>query len=176
MGDSQQDEAFVTLLTEHQKAIRLYIRSLLPGDSNANDVAQQANTTLWKKRDSFELGTNFKAWAFSVARYEVLNYRKKQARDALVFTEELEEILAEEMTERLDQVEQKHEALRHCLEKLRPVDKALILNRYFQKATLRDYAEQVGRSEGSLRVTLHRLRSALQGCIENQLRQEGVSS
>ena len=49
----------------------------------------------------FTLGTNFKAWAFSVARYEVLNYRKQQARDArLVFSEELEETFAEELAAR----------------------------------------------------------------------------
>ena len=80
------DSEFVALLTEHQSSLRYYVASLLPGDSAAADVAQQANATIWKKRDDFELGTNFKAWIFSIARYEVLNYRKKDSRDRLVFT------------------------------------------------------------------------------------------
>ncbi|PWG73383.1 RNA polymerase subunit sigma-24, partial [Enterococcus hirae] len=75
MKSDEQDEAIVALLTEHQSALRLYVASLLPGESSTPDVAQQANATIWKKRDDFEIGTNFKAWAFSIARYEVLNFR-----------------------------------------------------------------------------------------------------
>lgn len=83
----ERDAQFVTELTTNQLQLSLYVRSLLPGDSAAHDVAQQANAKIWEMRAEFELGTNFKAWAFSIARYEVLNYRKKQARDArLVFS------------------------------------------------------------------------------------------
>ena len=93
MPDSDPDSDFVALLTEHQTALRLYVASLLPGDPSAADVSQLANSTIWKKRSDFELGTNFKAWIFSIARYEVLNYRKQQARDArLIFSDEVEAI------------------------------------------------------------------------------------
>ncbi|MEM6278217.1 MAG: sigma factor, partial [Verrucomicrobiota bacterium] len=92
--ENQEDE-FVALLTSHQSAVRFYVASLLPGEARAADVAQQANITIWNKRADFEPGTNFKAWAFSIARYEVLNFRKKEARDArLQFSDELEEIIA----------------------------------------------------------------------------------
>ena len=53
-------------------------------------MVQQTNAKLWEKRTEFELGTNFQAWSSAIARYEVLNYRKKQARDArLTFSDEL---------------------------------------------------------------------------------------
>lgn len=176
--DEHPDEsAFVALLTGIQMPLRLYVQSLLPGDSAAKDVAQQANATLWQKRDDFELGTNFKAWAFSVARYEVLNYRKQQARDSrLVFGEDLEQTFAEELAERNDGIEDRHDALKRCLEKLRPKDRELLLFRYAKTGTLEDFAAQVGRSVGGLRVTLHRLRTALLECMERQRRsQEGLS-
>ncbi|MCB9875929.1 MAG: RNA polymerase subunit sigma-24, partial [Planctomycetaceae bacterium] len=87
-----RDSRFVNELTTNQLSLSLYVRSLLPGDSAAHDVAQQANAKIWEKRGEFELGTNFKAWAFSIARYEVLNYRKRQSRDArLVFSDDLEQ-------------------------------------------------------------------------------------
>ena len=113
------DTAFVTQLTEHQLGLQLYVRSLLPGDPAAGDVAQQTNTKLWEKRSQFEMGTNFKAWAFSIARYEVLNYRKSQARDSrLVFSGELEEIIESELAEPNPNLRLRHEALRECLGKL----------------------------------------------------------
>ena len=48
-SNNDQDSEFVALLTEHQAALRLYVVSLLPGESAAADVAQQANATIWKK-------------------------------------------------------------------------------------------------------------------------------
>lgn len=171
MNEAEHESAFVAQLTDMQMPLRLYVQSLMPGDSAAHDVVQQANAMLWKKREDFTLGTNFKAWAFSVARYEVLNYRKQQARDSrLVFGEELEQIIAEDLSERDDDTEQRHEALKGCLEKLRQQDRELLLHRYTASAgTLDEFAERVGRSVGGLKVTLHRLRNALLGCIEKQL-------
>ncbi len=176
-SDNPNESAFVTLLTGIQMPLRLYVQSLLPGDAAAKDVAQQANATLWQKRDDFELGTNFKAWAFSVARYEVLNYRKRQARDSrLIFSEELEETFAEEFAERDEGAENQHEALQRCLGKLRAQDRELLMHRYAKGGTLSDFAAQAGRSVGGLKVTLHRLRNALLECMQRQLKTgEGIS-
>lgn len=169
MTPQEREAHIVALLTGIQTALLLYVRSLLPGDPGAKDVAQQANATLWQKRDDFALGTNFKAWAFSVARYEVLNYRKRQARDArLVFSEELEETFAEELSARDDGAEQQHQALKRCLEKLRPQDRELLMHRYAKAGTLSEFAAQAGRSVGGLKVTLHRLRNALLECMQRQ--------
>jgi len=169
-----RDAAFVALLTEHQLAIRHYVASLLPGESSAPDVAQQANMTIWKKREDFELGTNFKAWVFSIARYEVLNFRRQKAKDErFLFNEELIELMAEEMPELGNDFGARQQALQHCLGKLRPVDRDLVIQRYFKAGSMQDYAEEVGRSVGALRVTLHRIRNGLQHCISQQLAAKG---
>lgn len=171
MDDSPQTADFVAQLTEIQPSLRLYVYSLMPGDAAAQDVVQQANTTIWRKRDEFVPGTNFKAWTFSVARYEVLNHRKQQARDSrILFGEELEQILAEDLVEHSDGTQRRHEALQWCLKKLRQQDRELLMHRYSATAgTLDDFAQRMGRSVGGLKVTLHRLRNALLGCIENRL-------
>ena len=168
---SEADDAIVALLTGIQSTLRLYVQSLMPGDAAVADVAQQANATIWRKRSDFEPGTNFKAWAFAIARFEVLNYRKKQAKDArLVFSEELEETFAAEIAQRESSAEDRRQsALQTCLEKLRLKDRELLLHRYGSKGTLNDFAEQSGRSAGGLKVTLHRLRNGLLSCIEHQL-------
>lgn len=166
----EHDSEFVALLTGHQVALRLYVSSLLPGEPGAADVAQQANATIWGKRADFTLGTNFKAWAFSIARFEVLNFRKRQARDArLVFSAELEDLMAEELPGQVDDLDHRQAALRHCLEDLRAADRELILHRYFRRTTLARYAEEVGRSVGGLKVSLHRIRNSLLRCIEGRL-------
>lgn len=165
------DSGFVTQLTAIQLPLLLYVRSLLPGDFAARDVSQQANAKIWEKRADFEPGTNFKAWTFSIARFEVLNYRKQQARDArLVFSDELEQTIAAELVDAHDDVQARHEALKDCLQKLRSTDRELLLHRYASAGTLVEYAALAGRSVGGLKVTLHRLRSVLLACIERKLR------
>lgn len=174
MNGEENESAFVEQLTDLQLVLRIYVQSLLPGDSSAHDVTQQANATIWRKRGDFEIGTNFKAWAFSIARYEVLNYRKQQARTARFgFSEELNDTIAEEMTVRTTDLEQRHVALRSCLEGLRSKDRELLLHRYSSAGTLKDYSVRTGRSVGGLKVTLHRLRSALLSCISRRLQTEG---
>lgn len=177
MQQNDRDSRFVNELTTNQLSLSLYVRSLLPGDSAAHDVAQQANAKIWEKRGEFELGTNFKAWAFSIARYEVLNYRKRQSRDArLVFSDDLEQTIATELVDTPDDMQERHEALQSCLQKLRPEQRDLLLHRYAKSGTLADYAAEVGRSVGSLKVTLHRLRTSLLGCIEGRIRSEEAVS
>lgn len=170
MTEGEREARIVALLTDLQLPLLCYVRSLVPEGSAARDVAQNANSTIWEKRSEFELGTNFKAWAFSIARFEVLNYRKKQARDArLVFSEGLVETIAEEMVDESVDVRRRHEALRSCLRKLRPGDRELLLHRYSSEVPLGAYAQKVGRSVGGLRVTLHRLRNALLACIQREI-------
>ncbi len=171
----EHDAEMVSLLTRHQSALRLYVNSLLPGDPAADDVAQLANRTIWQKRDTFTPGTHFKAWIFSIARYEVKNHRKRQSRDQaqLVFAPALEDLIAEELPQQSADLEKQFRALRHCLSKLRAKDRELILHRYFHRTPLRDYADLINRSVGGLKVTLHRLRSSLADCITEQLAKEG---
>ena len=172
-----RETQFVAAMTDVQLSLQIYVRSLMPGDSLAGDVAQQANAKIWEKRSEFEPGTNFKAWALSIARYQVLTYRKQQARDArLTFSEELESTITAELSQGNENIQQRLEALRGCLEKLRSADRELLLHRYSASGTLADYAEKIGRSVGGLKVTLHRLRDALLKCIELNLNQGEVQT
>ncbi len=169
-SNESSDARIVAELTRVQLLLMAYVRSLLPGDPSASDVAQQANARIWEKRADFEPGTNFRAWAFSIARFEVLNYRKWQARDArLVFSDELEQTISSEFGDAGHDIQERQEALRVCLEKLRPQDRQLLLHRYARLGTLTEYAATAGRSVNGLKVTLHRLRSALLNCIERRL-------
>lgn len=167
----------VAALTDIQLPLQFYVRSLMPGDMAAGDVAQQANANIWQKRAEFEPGTNFKAWAFSIARYQVLSYRKQRARDSrLTFSEELESTITSELTQADDSLQLRLEALRSCLTKLRTIDRELLLQRYSAPGTLAAYAQKIGRSADGLKVTLHRLRNALLKCIELHIRQCEVQS
>ena len=164
------EEAFVTELTNHQTSMLAYIRSLAPGGSGARDLLQEVNITLWKKRDSFEIGTNFKAWAFQTIRYHLLNHRRRLVSHGwLVFDDDLIERISPEFEVEPEDLEERHLALRTCLQRLRPQDRDLLHHRYATASSLQEYAEATHRSSGTLKAILFNLRAALKRCIERQL-------
>ena len=178
MDNDDRDAVFVALLAEHQLALKLFVNSLLPGDSSAADVAQEVSVTLWKKRTDFVVGTNFRAWVFQIARNHVSNHRRQQAREGsrIVFSDSLQDTIASELAEQGVDLQQRLSALRGCLQKLRQADRDLIQHRYFHQTPLKNYAAQIGRPVGSLKVTLHRIRNALAQCVAQGIATEGESS
>ena len=56
---------------------------------------------LWRDASRFQPGTDFRAWAYRVAYYQVLAQRRKHGRDRLRFDESLLTILAEQLDSRV---------------------------------------------------------------------------
>ena len=169
-------QKFVSLLTDHQEVIRAYIITQIPGCSEVRDILQEVNMLLWEKMNHFEPGTNFGAWACTVAYYKVLDYRKKQKKNGfLVFSNELASELSSESENReVDKLEAKRNALQYCLKKLSAKDRLLLDARYNSPTgEMEQVSTETGRSRGSLRVSLSRLRAGLKDCINQRLTAEG---
>jgi RNA polymerase sigma-70 factor (ECF subfamily) len=165
---------FVGLLTDHQPALRAFVRFLMAGSDEAADVIQEVNILLWEKRNQFKLGTNFRAWAFTIARFKVLGYRRQQRKDgALLFDPDLVERLADEWQADPDQHSRKLLMLEHCLEKLSDFDLSVVRARYGGHGAIEGLAQKTGRTANSLSLKLSRLRAALKQCVQQELNAEG---
>ena len=174
MTEENPDHEFIRLLTQHQMAVLAYIRSLMPGCPGAQDVLQQTNLKLWEKKAGFEMGTNFKAWAFAVARFEVLNQRKRIRGDGwMVFGDQVAGLIAGDLVDDDNEHDEMMRALECCLEKLRPHDRELVQMRYASDQGLDAYARTLKRSSGTLKTRLFRIRAALRRCIEENMNGEG---
>ncbi|WP_414660671.1 sigma-70 family RNA polymerase sigma factor [Horticoccus sp. 23ND18S-11] len=84
-------EAFTRLLLQHQKRIAGLIFSLVPRGADADDAMQETCAVLWRKFGEFEPGTDFRAWALRIARFQMLNhYRRRQRAQARLSDETIE--------------------------------------------------------------------------------------
>lgn len=161
----------MALLVDHQPVLRAFVISLLPGAPGTDDVIQEINAVLWRKRSEFRLGTNFRAWMFQVARYKVLGHRRMMRRQRReVLDDDLLEKLADDAGDRFDrETEQRRmSALRRCISKLREKDRDLLLRRYWKRQSLQDFAVMSGLSVSNVKVRLFRLRAVLKRCIEGE--------
>jgi RNA polymerase sigma-70 factor (ECF subfamily) len=172
------EERFVADLTAHQPALQAFIASLMPGDPSVDDVLQGTNLTLWRKREDFTPGTNFRAWAFEVAKWTMRAHLKESRRkNWLVFDDDLAQAVTDCMIERVPaSPDAPQAALRICLSKLRDRDRELVLSHYQTGASLADCAKRAGSTAGTMKVALFRLRAVLRRCITERLAVEAARS
>lgn len=169
--DSQQLQEFVSELTANQGRIRAFVVSLMPGSPDVGDVLQETNIVLWKGRARYKPGSNFLAWAFTIARLEVLHYRTRAKRQRIVLlSDETLALMAEEMPEDVDH-EAYLRALESCKTKLTDRQRELIDLRYRPGCTLEAHARETGKKASALRVALLRIRESLRECIERTMKE-----
>jgi RNA polymerase sigma-70 factor (ECF subfamily) len=164
---------FVVQITEVQRDLYAYIVTLLPRAADVDDVLQEANRILWMKRDEYQPGTNFRAWAYTIARLQVLAQRKRHQQDRLLFDEQLLETMSSELPDLLEQRHPLRSSLAACMEKLSTKDAELLAQRYDRGLSMGQIAKHVQRSAGAIRQALFRIRHTLLECLERQTRVEG---
>jgi RNA polymerase sigma-70 factor, ECF subfamily len=168
-GNSPRTDEFMLLFTRYQRHIYCYIRSLVPRSSDLEEVVQQTNAVLWEKFGNFATGTNFLAWALTVARFEVLNYRARQGRAELLFSNEFLEEIAVKAIANNDLMTAKLEAMAGCRDELSHSDQDLLDRRYTPGATSHSVAKALGRPVVSIYKSLSRIRNRLFDCVERRL-------
>src|SRR4030095_13151867 len=130
--DPQLDrqKQLMLLMTQHQRRIFSYIYTLVPDRHDANDLLQETSLVICEKFHEFTPGTDFVAWACQVAYWQIRKARQKFARAKVVFDQEVMDAVAQTAATLSTDLNERHEALAHCLQKLHPRDREMVLLRY----------------------------------------------
>ena len=162
------------LLNAAHRQLLGYLVSLLGNRHDAEDVLQRTSVTLWRKFATFEKGTNFPAWASTVAFYEARNFQRMAARSRLQFGDALLEILSAERVGDMGQTDARHDALDRCMEKLDDAGRKLVEAAYLDGSDIGVLAEQLGRAKQTLYNKLNIIRRALAECVTRRIAAEGA--
>jgi RNA polymerase sigma-70 factor (ECF subfamily) len=166
---------FLRLYVAHEESLLSFVRTLVPLREDAREVMQEVAVALWQKFDALDDVTNFRAWAFTVARFKALAWLRDRKRDRLVFDDDVLELLAEEVSEHVDAYEAERRALESCVKKLDAAQRKLLDAAYAPGARMDALAIAAGRSPMSFYKALHRIRMALMDCTQRLLAQEALS-
>ena len=175
-ADTERHHRFLRRFTAHEPAIRAHVRRLVPSRADADDVMQEVSVVLWDKFDAFEEGGDFRAWAFGVARFEVLAWLRDRGRDRLVLDEEAVTRIAEEASADEPRLERQREALEQCMQKVPAAQRGLLMQAYQEGASIQEVAQDSGRSVAGFYQWLHRMRRLLLDCIRRSLFNEEAAS
>lgn len=170
--ESSQYELFVELFARNEGNLKAFVRSMLPTWHDADEVVQQVALVAWRKFDQFDPQSSFIKWVCVIARFEALAYRRKMARDRLVFSEDLISLMAEEGTEEMPQRHAENKALEKCLQKLPNKQREFVTLAYTPGITAKSISDKEGVRPGSFYMRLNRIRKQLLVCIQKTIQEE----
>ncbi|MBP6545602.1 MAG: sigma-70 family RNA polymerase sigma factor [Phenylobacterium sp.] len=87
------DEAFKRELVKLIPHLRAFARTLAGEPAGADDLAQDAMMKAWDARNSFQMGTNMKAWTFMILRNQFYSEKRRSWRQSQLDQEAAERTL-----------------------------------------------------------------------------------
>jgi len=170
-GDPDAQDAtdrFVQQLTSEQMGLFRYITALIGDPDEAGNILQETNLVLWRKASEFAAGTNFGAWARTIALWQVKASLRDRGRDRHVFSSALISQLAQHPAASAD-IGLRRRALRRCVESLRQNDRELLRQRYHTGGSIQEISQRLQKSPSAIKSGLFRLRKSLRMCVERRL-------
>jgi RNA polymerase sigma-70 factor (ECF subfamily) len=162
------------LFMVHQQALLAYLLSLVPKLQDAQDLIQDVFLVVSRKADTWTEGSNFLAWACTIARYEALHFARANKRAAVPLDADVLELLHSE-SPTVDFLETQIDRLKECLQKLTPRARELVMLRYHAAEMPEAIAGKLNWTVGAVRVALSRAKVALRECINERRIAEELS-
>jgi RNA polymerase sigma-70 factor (ECF subfamily) len=176
-----EKQLFHELIRPCERAVYFLLLSLLGNETDAEDAAQETVIKVYQNLNRFRGESQFRTWVLSIARNEGLGrLRKVSARREDSLDAETDEttgdytpaILTSWREVPLEELERKElgEILRGAIESLPAIYRNIVLLRDIEEMDVRETAQALGITEGSVKVRLHRARALLQRTLAPKLK------
>ncbi|MEM0896451.1 MAG: sigma-70 family RNA polymerase sigma factor [Verrucomicrobiota bacterium] len=169
MADStpiDQGERFTRLYASHQRRIHGLVYVLTQDRGVAEDLQQEVAARLWRKFDTFEEGTDFAAWAFAIARFVVMEWRRSSQRVPLPLEEEELHALTDTYADYSQPLSSIHVYLDECLTKATDAQRRLLNEHFVHGFKILEIAARWQRDRRSIHRLLKKTKDQLLQCIE----------
>lgn len=162
--------AFEDVVRRFELPLRAWLASHAPPGVDVDEIAQRSFVASFTRLAEFELGTNFAAWLFTIARYQLRTETTRLRRIADYHARYGPDLLQRELDRRvaepLEGAVQRFEDLNRCLDKLADPLRRFVTWRYEEEIPLEEMAQRCGRSVAAVKKQLWKVRQQLQRCVE----------
>ncbi len=145
------------------RELRLFTAARCPDQELVDEVIQATYVVAFEQLATYRPGGTFLSWLKGIARNRLMQELKRRKRHVPV---DILQTVAAESGEPLDL----KSVMERCLDRLAPMSRRLLNYRYAERISVQDIATKLGRTAGSVSVSLHRVRTALHACLEPQVR------
>lgn len=164
--------AFAAVIERHQRGVYGYLRARLLQATDADDMTQEVFLRFYLSQARFDSTALVRPWLLGIARNLLREHLKGlKRRKEVGWTElclELESVMPPDA-----QWTDDDDMIRHlpiCLDGLGPSAREAIDLQYRGEHKLAEIGRQLHRSEGAIKLLLHRARQALRDCLERRKR------
>jgi RNA polymerase sigma-70 factor, ECF subfamily len=163
---------FGLLFVQHEARIYGLIRSLVTQKADAEDVFQETAAVLWQKFAEYQPGSNFAAWAFNIARFQVRSFYHQKKRNAVQMSEAFWEAVTADTVSESVRLSDLQTMLARCLAMLSPTHRNLFIRYSQTPGNAGKLAEELNRPVSSIYHAVHRIRRLLVECVDRALSRE----
>jgi len=166
MSDAAQ---IAQLVVKHRHGILAYLYGVVPDPHIAEDLFQEVCVVAVQKASEFQDGTNFVAWARTIARNKLREHLRRRSGVTVDdgFFDGIESAF-DDVRSRLDPDARK-EALRRCLTEIQGHSREMLVWRYEEGMTAASIAARTGQTRAGVNSLLQRIREILRTCVERRL-------
>ena len=163
--DYKMTREFLSLILANQAKIHAYIRCMIPQEQNSEDILQDTLAEMWRKYSQFGAEGNFLAWGCTIAKYKIFNFRRKQNKSTVQFSDNLLEIFQNESRNRISAIDSRIDQLKNCIRKLSPKQIRILNFRYQNDLNLKEIARIYECSHQAICRAISVIHSRLADCI-----------
>lgn len=168
---TENDDEFIRLFSKSQCTLYAFVLGMTHSTTDADDVLQEVNLALWKKRRTYDWQFDFLRWAIGFAWIEVKNHRRKCAKSRLLFSDDVLNSLATDWPKDVSFHEQRLAALASCLKKLGKVEHHFLAEFYRKDVTVHELAKLNDTPSSTIYKILSRARNSLRRCVRRTIAQ-----
>jgi RNA polymerase sigma factor (sigma-70 family) len=160
------EQEFLDKIEKHKGIIFKISKMYMDEKEDRDDLFQEITYQVWKAYTGFKGESEFSTWLYRIALNTAIIFLKSEKKRSFIAKGELSnyKLVQDEYDY---EKEDKLAAMYNAIHQLNPIDKAFIFY-YLEDFSGREIAEQMGMSEGNVRVKMNRAKNKLKDILSSK--------
>ncbi|MDQ1095565.1 MULTISPECIES: RNA polymerase sigma factor [Chryseobacterium] len=159
------EHEFLAKMEKHKGILFKISKMYMDEKDDRDDLFQEIIYQVWKAYPNFKGESEFSTWMYRIALNTAIIFLKSEKKRSLISHEDYTEYKIEQ-DEYDHEKEERLEKMYAAIHQLNPIDKAFIFY-YLENFSGKQIAEQMGISEGNVRVKMNRAKNKLKDILHS---------
>lgn len=159
------EQEFLDKIEKHKGIIFKISKMYMSEQDDRDDLFQEITYQIWKAYPGFKGQSEFSTWLYRIALNTAIIFLKSEKKRSFISNEDFSayKIIQEEYDH---EKEERLMRMYHAVNQLNPIDKAFIFY-YLEDFSGKEIADQMGISEGNVRVKMNRAKNKLKDILNS---------
>ncbi|MGU3377127.1 RNA polymerase sigma factor [Chryseobacterium sp. M5A1_1a] len=157
------EQKFIHEIKKHKGIIFKISKMYMSDKDDQDDLFQEITYQIWKAYPSFRGQSEFSTWLYRIALNTAIIFLKTDKRRSFIANEDFSNHIIAQEDYDFDREERLSEMYK-AIHQLNPIDKAFIFY-YLEDFSGKQIAEEMGISEGNVRVKMNRAKNKLKDIL-----------